>query len=184
MIVFTGQAKQSVPPRSPSWSKGPKQQGASQFCWHVSFLPYPNPWISGLFAYFLTSKCRRIHERSWQMVEVQWKPTWASCSNPSCPWQPWVVFGGGNCSCCCFHDRGTVHLQRLRWKVVTEHLAQWTTSQAAFSRKYYTKLMTKMWPLIYHLMQKYWIVAAVVKRKLLTRVQWLLLKDIHWPSIP
>lgn len=97
----------------------------------------------------------------------------------SCHWHPWVIFGGGNCSCCCLQYWCTVHLQCLWWKLDTNQLAQWITSQTALLNNYNTNVVIKMWPWIHHLIQKNWRAFVVVKIMLLMSVQWLLWGRIY-----
>ena len=85
-MVVTGQVKLSVPSGLHLGLWGPSSRACLHFAGKLLFLTSPNPWSTGLFAYSLTSKCRQI-------VEVQVKPTWASCPTPCAPGSPGECLG-------------------------------------------------------------------------------------------
>lgn len=119
-MLVTGQVKLSGPPWSPSWSEGAKLLGPSSKV-HLDFtgiflsLPSPNPWTTGPFVCSLTSKHRQIHQRCWHMVEVQEKPTWASCPTPRAGGPGWYL-EKATCPAAACRTDAKVHLQYLWWK--------------------------------------------------------------------
>lgn len=159
VMTVTGQVKVPGPPGSPFWVCRTQATGANEVgCTSIllaDFFPCqvltPGLWSFCLFSNF------QMEAETPAMLADGWGGGGTHLgllAHPAGPQHPWVVPGGGNCSCRCLQDWCLGHLLCLGWEMVTEQLTQWTTSQAAFLRYYHRNVVMKMWPWIHHLTYK------------------------------